>query len=182
MVTKRFYASYRERDTGSGLLNHVLGIATPPAGPERIAIGEGVTVRARFDRETYAWGQRLWLTVELTPAAGIHLNGPAVPEGYQPLAIALRLPERVVAGEPAWPATRDLAVASIGEVLPVYDGPIRVEVPVSFMVVDAGPLEIGVDITYQACTESDCLLPATVRLELPVEESALIERPRPAAG
>lgn len=180
VTEKRFYASYRERDTGVGILERALGIATPRHGPETAANGPALSARAWFDAESYAWGQRLWLSIELTVAPGYHINGPSAPEGYIPLALTIGLPERVVAGELRWPATRPLELAGLGERLEVYEGTVRVDIPITFMVADAGELEVAVRLTYQACTDVDCLPPESLSLALRLPEVALIERPKPS--
>lgn len=178
VAQKIFYASYRERDTGAGLLEHALGIAAPSRGPEARSAAEAVEVRAWLDRDTYAWGQRLWLTVELEIAPGHHIYAPPTPGGYHPLTVAIDPLERVMFGTPRLPASQPFRMEAFDEDFFVYEGTVRVEVPITFMVVDAGTLTLNIHVGLQACTDSVCLLPATIDLELSADEVPLIERPQ----
>lgn len=174
---KHFYPSYRERDTGVGLLEHALGIAAPTHGPSALAADQVVQARAWFDSPSYTWGQRLWLTVELTIAGGHAVYASPVPDGYQALTVDLTLPERVIAGDQQWPPARAYRMDTLDEQFHVYEGTVRVDIPVTFMVVDAGDLATSVEVTLQACTPRECLLPASLHLSLTLPELPLIERP-----
>src|SRR5580765_7402867 len=60
VTDKRFHVSYRERDSGAGLLAVALGIAVPPPlAATSSASGDVVRARAWLDSETYAWFQRI---------------------------------------------------------------------------------------------------------------------------
>ena len=179
IVEKHFYDSYRERDTGSGLLQHVLGFERIAHGPETRAASDAVGVRAWFDSPTYRWGQRLWLTVGLTIAPGLHVYGRPIPEGYTPLGIMIDPIERVSVGEPVWPPTRPFRIAGLDEQFQIYEETIRVSLPITFMTVDSGDLTVRATVSFQACTASDCLLPSSARVELRLPEAPLIERPAP---
>ena len=65
VVGKRFHDSYRERDTGSGLIAQTLTTleAIPVEGA--FSTGDPVRIRAWLDSPTYAWFQRLLLTIEV---------------------------------------------------------------------------------------------------------------------
>jgi len=180
IASKHFYASYRERDTGIGLLEHVLGITAPSHGPQSRSAAEAVEVRAWLDRDQYAWGQRLWLSVELEIAPGHHVYAAPTPGGYFPLTVSIDPIERVTIGTPKIPAGQPFRMEAFEEDFFVYEGTVRADVPLSFMVVDAGTLTLNVHVGLQACTDSECLLPATVDRELPVNEEPLVERPKPA--
>lgn len=179
VARKTFYESYRERDTGTGLLTHLLGISVPPKGPADQVAGDGVRVSAWLDIPDYAWGQRAWLTVEVEIDEGLHVYGRPIPEGYYPLEVEVEPMERVVVGEPGWPATTPFRIQGLVEQFHVYEGIVRVSLPISFMVVDAGDLLVKVRVSYQACSAIDCLPPAEARFELPIAERPLVERPTP---
>lgn len=178
VAQKVFYPSYRERDTGAGLLEHALGIAAPTHGPAAQSAAEAVQVRAWLDRDTYAWGQRLWLSVDLEIAPGHHVYAPPTPGGYHPLTVTIDPIERVVFGAPRMPSGQPFRMEAFDEDFLVYEGTVRVELPISFMVVDAGTLTLNIHVGLQACTDSVCLLPATVDLALSADEVPLIERPQ----
>lgn len=181
MRSKHFYASYRERDTGVGVLDHLLGVTSPLHGPVHEAATGGVTVRAWWDKDSYAWGQRVWLTVELDIPPGLHVYGRPVPDGYYALDVELEPIERVVAGSATSPEVRPFRVEGLDEAFHVYDGRVRVELPVTFMLVDGGILDVAARVSFQACSSSECLLPQSVRLVLPISERPLVERPQQRA-
>ncbi len=175
--SKHFYPSYRERDTGVGVLEHLLGIDGGGHGEHREAAASGITARAWFDKGTYAWGQRVWLNVELEVAPGLHVYGRPIPGGYYPLEVTVAPIERVVVGAPVLPPPRPFRIAGLDEQFAVYDGRVRVAMPLTFMIVDGGTLNVAVTVSYQACSATDCLPPMSVQFVLPVAEEPLVERP-----
>ncbi len=179
--SKHFYPSYRERDSGVSVLTHLLGLDGGGHGATREAAGEGVTVRAWFGKDTYAWGQRVWLTVEVEPAPGLHVYGRPIPEGYYPLDVTVAPIERLVVGEPVYPATTPFRIEGLQEEFAVYERRVRIGIPLTFMIVDGGAMEVEVAVSYQACSTTECLAPNTVRLALPIAEMPLVERPQPRA-
>jgi hypothetical protein len=178
VAAKHFYESYRERDTGAGLLQHVLGIAATHDGPQTQVASDVVQLQAEFDASSYTWGQRLWLTVSLTIAPGYHVNGRPIPVGYVPLDIEIDPPDRVTVGAPRWPTPTPFQVEGLDEQLHVFSGELRVSVPLTFMTVDAGELDVRGRVTLQACTATECLLPDSLSFELRLSETPLVERPQ----
>jgi DsbC/DsbD-like thiol-disulfide interchange protein len=175
--SKHFYPSYRERDTGPGTLEHLLGIASGAKTKEATAASGGVFVRAWLDRDAYSWGQRIWLGVELQMEPGVHVYGSPIPDGYFPLELSVEPIERVHVGEPQWPPATPFKLEGLDDEFFVHTGSVRVGLPLTFMVVDAGRLEVRLTVSYQACTESECFAPARALLTLPIDERPLIERP-----
>jgi hypothetical protein len=92
--------SYRERETGVGLLEQGFGLQSTSCGAEVVTQGEGVQVRAALDAPSYRFFQRLWLTVALTIPPGVHLYGQPIPTGYLPLTIEVAPLAGMVVGEP----------------------------------------------------------------------------------
>ena len=178
IVEKHFYDSYRERDTGTGLLEHTLGIQLAAHGPEASGAADVVRVRAWVDAPVYTWGQRLWLTVELTVAPGYHVYGEPIPDGYVPLSVTVAPLDRVVVGEPRFPQAEPFRLDGLDEQFWVYAGTVRLSLPVTFMVVDAGEQRVSLRVAFQACSDRDCLLPTEVDLELRLPEAPLLERPQ----
>ena len=177
VLQKRFQQSYRERETGVGILEQGFGVESSSHGPEALGQSEGVKVRVRLDSETYRLFQRLWLTVELTIDPGLHLYGRPIPEGFVPLSIAVAPLEGLVVGEPQWPAPHPYAVEGIDEELSVYEGNVAVSLPLSFTQ-EGDDQTLRITVRYQACSDTDCFLPSTITLQLPVKAADLVERPR----
>jgi DsbC/DsbD-like thiol-disulfide interchange protein len=177
VMQKRFEQSYRERETGAGLLEQGFGIKSTIHGAEARAQTEGVEIRAYLDAPTYRFFQRLWLTVELTIAPGLHLYGQPVPAGLVPLAIEVAPITGVVVGTSRLPPPQPYHVAGLDENLFVYEGQVTVSVPLTF-VQEGEEQTVHVTIRHQACTATDCLGPSTMTLSLAVQVADLIERPR----
>jgi hypothetical protein len=176
VVQKRFQQSYRERETGVGLLEQGFGVASTVHGAEVHTQAEGVQVRAYLDSDTYRFFQRLWLTVELTIAPGLHVYGQPIPAGYVPLSIAVTPVAGLVVGEPQWPTPHPLHIEGLEEQFYVYEGKLTVSVPVTLTQEDDQTLQVIVH--YQACSTTDCFVPRTCKLQLPVQAAEHIERPQ----
>ena len=174
VAEKRFQQSYRERETGSGLLAQGFGGESSRHGTEAHGGSEGVAVRAWLDSSAYRFFQRVWLIVELTVEPGLHVYGRPIPEGYVPLSIEVAPVEGLVVGTPAWPEPHPFRVAGLDEQFYVYDGTVRVALPLTMTRRDAGDLHLPVTVRYQACSASDCLMPAAVSLELNLAAAPLV--------
>jgi Disulphide bond corrector protein DsbC/AhpC/TSA family len=177
VIQKRFQQSYRERETGGGILEQGFAVESSMHGPEVVSQSEGVKVRAYLDSETYRFFQRLWLTVELTVDGGLHVYGQPIPEGYIPLSIAVAPRAGLVVGEPRWPAPHPYRVEGLDEELSVYEGKVTVSLPLTFTQ-EGADQTLYVSVRYQACNDTDCFLPSTITLQVPVEAADLVERPR----
>lgn len=179
---KRFHDSYRVRDTGAGLIARTLGIlpsTPPPGGLGRD--GEPVRVRAWLDSPTYTWFQRLHLEVEVVTRPGWHIYGRPVPEGMIPLGIEIAPITGLEIGAVDEPAPHRFAMAGLDETLWVHEGRVRLSVPLTFTAPPgAGDHRIAVTVTYQACRDTACLPPSSVRCDLTVSETALVGRTLPA--
>src|SRR5215469_213937 len=88
VAQKRFYESYRERDTGTGLIAQTLGIIDEPSA-RVVATNSPVTVRAWLDSPTYVFFQRLMLTVEVSIESGFCVCAEPSRDGVTPLSIAI---------------------------------------------------------------------------------------------
>jgi len=111
VVTRKvFHESYRERDSGGGLVAQAIGLFTtsPKAAT---AAGPVVTVRAWLDSPTYAWFQRLTLTVEVTVAPGHHVYGQPAAAGPVPTRRGDRAARRARGGLGHLAGTTSLGLA-----------------------------------------------------------------------
>jgi Disulphide bond corrector protein DsbC/AhpC/TSA family len=182
VVRKRFHESYRERDTGAGLLAQALGILDSPHGAETAASGPTVRVRAWLDSPTYSVFQRLHLSVELTIAPGLHVYGAPAPDGATALSLDVSPIDGLELRPMSWPEPRRLRVAGVGEEIRLHEGTIRGTLPFAFTApAGAGAHRLTVVLSYQACSDTVCYPPDAVRLELPVKEIALVDRTLPNA-
>lgn len=179
ITDKRFHDSYRERETGRGLVAQALGILAEPSAPA-VMDGPEVATRAWLDSPTYVWFQRLTLTVELTIAPGFHVYGAPVSAGLTPLSVEIDALDGLEVGPARWPAPRSFELPGLGGHLSVHAGVVRGTVPLTFTAAPGtGDHLIGITVRYQACDDAACLMPSSVRLQLPVREAALVGRSLP---
>jgi hypothetical protein len=182
VAAKRFHRSYRERDTGAGLLDRLLGVAAGEPGGSREGEGPAVRVRAWLDSPTYAYFQRLHLHVELSIAAGHHVYAAPTPPGYVALGVEVQGGPGVEVGPVEWPEARSLAVEGLDEAVTAHSGTVHGTVPLTFTAPPgSGDRVIGLIVNYQACADGACLLPSRVRLALPLAEVPLAERALPSS-
>jgi hypothetical protein len=177
VIQKRFQQSYRERETGVGILEQGFGLQSTTRGAEAVTQSAGLQVHAALDSPSYRFFQRLWLTVELSIAPGLHIYGRPIPEGYIPLTIEVAPLAGMVVGEPTWPAPHPYRVAGLAEEFFVYEGTIKVSLPVT-LTEEGGDQTLQVTVHSQSCSAVDCFVPTTTRLALPVHAADHIERPR----
>jgi len=170
VVQKRFFESYRERDTGPGLIAQVLGVFAEPAAAAMATDGAVVKARAWLDSPTYAFFQRLLLTVEIAVAPGFHVYGETAQDGLTPLAVQIDPIPGLEVGPAHWPKAD------------VHEGVIHGTVPLTFAgAPGGGDHTLGVTVHVQACDDSSCLVPASLHFELPVREAPMVGRTLPGA-
>jgi hypothetical protein len=178
---KRFHESYRERDTGTGLIAQALGIVTESSAPVVAVSGPVVTARAWLDSSTYVFFQRVVLTVEVSIAPGFHVYGEPAGEGLTSLSIEIGAIDGLEVGPAHWPSPQRLTRPGFNDGLWVHEGVVRGTVPLTFAgAPGGGDHVIGVTVRYQACDDASCLLPASVQLRVPVREAALVGRSLPS--
>ena len=180
VTQKRFHESYRIRDTGVGLLTQTLGRFEPVDAGEAIHEDQAVRVRAWLDSPTYAFFQRLHVNVEVSVAPDLHVYGVPAPAGFLPLSVEVSPIAGVEVGAAEWPAPHPFKVDGLEEEFWVHEATVRGSLPLTFSAPPgAGDHVIRVTVSYQACSDSACLVPMSVSLELPVKEVALVGRELP---
>ncbi len=178
VLQRRFHPNYRIRDTGTGLLDAVLGVASPDHGPEATVHDEVVRIRAYLDSPAYRPYQQLQLTVELAVKGGWHLYTAPIPPGYVPLSFEIAPRDGLKVGAGVWPAGRNFRVAGLDEEFSVLDGTVRISLPITFAAASGqgdggGDLSLDLTVRYQACSETACLPPRTTHLVVSAREAAL---------
>jgi hypothetical protein len=183
VTDKRFHESYRERDSGAGLLAVALGIAAPPPlAAASSASGDVVRVRAWLDSETYAWFQRIHCFAEIAITPGFHVAGSPAADGMVPVALDVAPLDGLEVGAVTWPAPTPLRLQGRDADLLAHEGTIRGSLPLTFTAAPgAGDHRLRLTVTYQACDSTSCLPPSSITLELPIREAALVDRTLPAA-
>ena len=178
VVQKRFQQSYRERETGTAILEYGFGgNSSLPKVEANAQDEEEVTIRATLQSDTYRWFQRLWLKVELTLPPGLHVYGQPIPEGYIPLSVEVAPIEGLEIGAPEFPTPHPYRIEGLEEEFVVYEQTVVVSVPLTFTK-EGDDQTIHVTVRYQACSDAGCFVPQTVALQLPVKGADLVEWPR----
>jgi len=177
VMQKRFEQSYRERETGVGMLEQGCGITSAVHGAEARAHTAGVALGASLDATTYRFFQRLWLTVALTIAPGLPGYGQPSPAGCMPLAIAVTPMAGIEVGTPRVPPPHPSPGDGLEGDLFVYEGKVAVSVPLTFTQ-EGDEQTVHVTIRHQAGRATDGLRPSTMALSLAVPAADRIARPR----
>lgn len=168
-------ANYRLRLGGRQLYERLTGVQSA-AAEDLVATGgdeDHLAVRAWIDSPTYYAYQRLGLHIELRIASGWHIYWPQVPAGYQPLEIALRTtPSGGQLGAIPWPPTTPFVVHGLAEDFAVYDGTIRLTIPIDLIIPrGSGEVRLDVELRSQACSATECLPPASILTTISLPEA-----------
>lgn len=180
VVEKRFEQSHRIRPTGATLLKQLLGDeALPPAVSAETA-SPGVRIAAWLVTDIVSANQLQEVHVRIDLDDGIHLYVDPVPDGFNALEVDLTGDERLRVQSLPKLEGKPFQVEGLSEQFSVIEGTADMEIP--FVLLSnrdtAGdpdrPITLEVEISYQACTDSECFFPERATLELP-----MIERSNP---
>jgi len=135
------------------------------------------------------------LRLDVTLAQGWHVNSHHPSEDYL-IATTIRLDPAtgVEAQEPRYPEGKQKKFAFADKPLSVYEGHFSIEVPVSWS--GAPPAALAGTVDFQACNDTQCLAPASVRFQseglepaaaltggaVPLSQAPTIPATTPAAG
>jgi len=171
VVQRRIRENYRARDGARQLVEAVTGSATLTAPENAPPLeSEHVTARAYTDSDRFVRWERTRLHVELEIDSGWHIYGRPIPKGYTPLSVEIDAEEGLVVGEPEYPRVQPFRVEGLDEEFNVSEGRLRVTTPFAFNVAaETGERTLNVRISWQACSQSECLMPSirVIRIALP---------------
>jgi len=161
VIQRRIRENYRARDGARQLVEAVTGGATLTTPPNaRPLESEHVTAKVYTDSDRFVRWERTRLHVELEIDSGWHIYGRPIPNGYTPLTVEIDAEEGLVVGEPEYPRVQPFHVAGLDEQFNVSEGRLRVMTPFAFNVAaETGQRTLTVRISWQACSESECLMP-----------------------
>lgn len=172
VLQTRIHRNYRIRDTGSGLLEAVLGIPAPAPGAANVIRREAVQIRGSLDSPTYRPYQQVQLTIEVSIRDGWHIYTTPIPEGYVPLGIVVAPLDGLAVGQPVWPPGRRFRVDGIDDEFAVLDGIVRTRIPLTLSLAPGrGDQRISATVQYQVCSETTCLAPASADVVLQISEA-----------
>ncbi len=127
-----------------------------------------VSVTARPDRTRVAPGERVALFVDVRPKPRMHVYAPDQKDVI-PVSLTLA-PGHFTAHAPLFPKPERYFFAPLGETQLVYSKPFRIVQhvttrPAASTRRGSGLLSISGSLTYQACDDAICYMPASVQLE-----------------
>ena len=170
---KRIQENYRAREGARQLLEaatHGAALARP--GNLQEAASSHVKVRAYTDSDHYVRWEKTRLHVEVEIEPGWHVYGRPIPKGYTPLAVDVTPEEGLSAGAPEYPPVRPFRVEGLDDEFNVYEGTLHLLIPFAFNVAaETGARTLKLSISWQACSDSECLVPAMRLIEIVLEEA-----------
>lgn len=170
---KRIQENYRAREGARQLLEAATrGATLAISGNVQELDAAHVRARAYTDSDRYVRWERTRLHVELDIDPGWHVYGRPIPKGFTPLLVGLEAQDGLASGEPEYPPVRPFRVEGLDEEFNVSDGRMHVLLPFAFNVAaETGDRTLKVSISWQACSESECLMPAMNLIQIALEEA-----------
>lgn len=189
VVAKFFHDSYKKRDSAELYIDAALGrLDLDGDAPQATGGDEDVklTVAIHGGKGTIRQGVIRHLVVRFELPEGLHIYGPPVPDGMIATEVQIDGPEGFRLMPPELPPTEKLTLPDIAE-LNVWHGSVDLiypfyatgELASECRPLDTPSVDINVLVRYQACTDSECLLPKsetfTLSLDLDVIDIPDIE-------
>ncbi len=176
VTAKFFHDSYKKRDSAELYIDAALGRLTLDDRTPQASGGDGeikLTVAVHGGKGTIRQGVIRHLVVRFELPDGLHIYGPPVPEGMIATTVQIEAPEGFRLMPPEFPPTEKLTLPDIAE-LNVWHGTVDLVYPFyatgelasECRPLDVPSVDIKVNVRYQACTNSECLLPKTESLSL----------------
>ncbi len=176
---KLFYQHYRTRPSAATVLREGFEIDFEMRNNPRADVeGDGVRITATLGGEWMVWMETSMLYVDIDLDEGLHVYGQPIPDGYIATEVEVSAPEDIVIEDARYPSTKPFRVEGIDEDFQVFEGDLRVAVPVHMRKREIDSFPLDITVRYQACTDSECFLPQTreLRLDVPVDG---LNRPAP---
>lgn len=123
-------------------------------------------VRVRVALEPGPTRERPTLLITVTIAPGYHVYAEPAPEGFVPLKVTLAPGVAKALGPPIWPPPQRLEIEDLPDEFWVHHGTVLGRIPIE--VTRAGGTIQG-EVSYQACTDYACFLPASVPFSIPLD-------------
>jgi Disulphide bond corrector protein DsbC len=145
----------------------VLAALAATSAEGTVAVGKLMPITAEPGTKT-----EISVAIDIPPGFHVQANPASRPE-LIPLSIRVTESASLTIGTPLYPAGRLRRVDASPELISLYEGSIRLGIPVE-VPMDAGPGERIVRglVRFQACDDKRCHLPATVAFAAPVLVSA----------
>jgi len=185
VTDKDFHQHHARRSSGATVLARALGRPVELAGEvEASAQNDELSINVGLSDDALRLEVISTLAVDVEIPDGLHAYAPGAPEQFSPLTVAIE-GEGLRLGDARWPKSTSLEMADLGVTAPVYEGRVRVEVPITVTsdIVRLGheiateSLQVAVSITAQLCDEVSCGLPQQLSTTVDVPLDRLVEPP-----
>lgn len=177
VTAKYFESSLQFRASADQLLRAALGETVEL--PALDAAPAAVAADVHFDGDTFHPGIVHDLIVRFAVPQGQHLYGEPVPAGMVATAVEVDHQVGLTSRDPVLPPTTPHTLAGTGETLHVFEGEVRIRVPIAHLgraltTLDDGSVlqRITGTLRWQACDDETCHLPRTERFSLDVPAAA----------
>ena len=128
----------------------------PKAGPKRISVSTAASLTHLKP------GARASLWLDVVPNPGIHVYAPGA-KGYQALELKMSPAAGISAGKVTYPPSEILFFEPLGERVPVFQKPFRIEQAISLSKQwTSSTMTVNGVVTYQACDDKVCYAPGTI--------------------
>jgi hypothetical protein len=176
---KFFNRQYRVRETATTVLS--TGFHAPVDASSVVSDKAGtddVTVTAALMATVLHPRQRAEIHVTIDLDEGLHVYGEPIPDGYIPTTVTVTGTEGLSIGEPEYPPTRPFRVEGLNDEFHVFDGEVRIVVPLVSTIREEGTAAVDLEVSYQACTDAYCLIPRKDSLHIEFGTAPSV-RPKP---
>jgi peroxiredoxin len=181
VIEKFFYRHYASRASAGTIMNSALGeILMPKESPRESFSNDQIKITAFLadDALKFEYYSKIYVRLELEE--GLHIYGGDLPDGFVATTVSVDETKGLRAANPVYPETSSKEFKELDVTLDVYDGVIDIEVPVSLTaevmnwIIRDKPdfMDIPLNVTYQACSDSVCYTPKTqkITVKIPVKD------------
>ena len=167
VVAKFFNRQYQVRESAPSMIRMGFNLPIDLASFSHAEAGAtGVTVHASLMERELHPRQRSFIYVTLELDEALHVYGDPIPDGYIKTSVVATGTEGLEFGEPQFPPTKPFKIEGIDDEFYTFDGQVEIVVPVVSTIREVGDAEIGLTVSFQACTGEMCYLPRTEKLRL----------------
>ncbi|MBT4519769.1 MAG: redoxin domain-containing protein [Halieaceae bacterium] len=172
VVATFFHDSYKKRDSAESLIDAALGRTLIDDDAPQADGGDGeirITAAVQGGKASIRQGILRKLIVRFDLGEGLHIYSDPVPKGMVATQVEVSGPPGFTTLPMETPATEKLRLESMGVDLQVWSNTVDIVVPFyargelasETRPLDSDTIDIEVKVRYQACTDNECLLPAT---------------------
>jgi thiol:disulfide interchange protein DsbD len=108
-------------------------------------------------------GERVSLTVEMSPNPGIHVYAPGAKD-YLPVKVTLKPQADITVGKITYPKSEMVHFAALNETVPVYRKPFTLQQDVTLKksLKPGATVNLSGTLEFQACDDQVCFVPESV--------------------